>query len=334
MNIGYVFDENFACCAAVSMTSLMINISVDTKVHFHVFDDGITEESRNNIVQLVNKYKCEVSFYDVNQIVNYLKKLDVHPWRGRYSAYIKLMIEKFLPLDVERFILIDADTIVDGDVSKLETMDLQGHPCAMAFEGVHADYRKISGVGDAALYNTGVIIYDLSVWRKKKVEQRFVEHLKNVSAHYMLPEEDPISIVLKDDIAKLHPKYNFIVQFYLYGTSKYFKRFKWNKMGKNFYALNEVQEAKADVRIYHCIDTFTNRPWNKNNIHPYTELYDKYLNKTPWSAIEKKELKMSLVQKVEYLLRKYLPHRLSIYMYFCAAYLFYTVGAKKFYDQR
>lgn len=331
MDIGYIFDEGFVCCAAVSMVSLMSNIKDGVEARFHIFDDGITEESRRKIIQLVHNYQHDVYFYEVNKIVNYLEELGVHPWRGRYSAYIKLLIEKFLPASIERFVVIDADTIIDGDISELATMDLEGHPCAMAFEGVYADYRKISGVGDAALYNTGVIVYDLPIWREKRVEERFVDHLKNVSAHYMLPEEDPISIVLKDDIARIHPKYNFITQFYLYGTKKYFRRFKWDTMGEYFYTLNEIEEARRDVRIYHCIDTFTNRPWNKNNVHPYTHLYDKYLKKTPWKNVEKKVLKMSVIQTVEYSLRKYFPERISIYIYFCAAYLFYTVGAKKFY---
>lgn len=334
MNIGYVFDDNFACCAAVSIVSLMINNTHVEDLHFFIFEDNISKNTRENIINLIKKYNRKVDFYNIQPIINQLERLHVEPWRGKYSAYIKLLISQLLPPEINRFILIDADTIINGDLTELATMELHNHPCAMAFEGIHADYRKYSGIGNFSLYNTGVIVYDLFSWRATKVEERFLYHLKNINAHYMLPEEDPISIILKNDVEYLHPKYNFITQFYLYGTPKYFKRFKWDTMNRYFYSLDEIQDSQKDVRIYHCIDTFTNRPWNQNNIHPYSNIFDIYLDQTPWKNHQKNKVEMSFVPKIEYTLRKKLPHRLSIYFYYLSAKIYYTIGAKRFYKKR
>lgn len=334
MNIVYVFDENFAVCAAVSMASLLENIKTAELVHFYIFDDGITDDSKKKLILLCKHYRADITFIDAKPVSAYLEELKVHPWRGRYSAYIKLMIASFLPQEIERVIVLDADTVINGNIYELATMDLHGHPCAMALEGIHGDYQEISGLGKSELYNTGVIVYDLPIWRQNRVEARFIYHLTNICAKYMLPEENPISEVLRGDVERLHPKFNFITQFYLYGNERYFRRFHWDKLGDKFYSLDEIKEAKADARILHCIDTFTSRPWYRESIHPYNEYYNYYLAMTPWKDIPKKSDLMSGMTKIEYTLRKYLPTPLSAYMYFVAAKLVYTTRAKRFYSIR
>ena len=308
MNISYIFDEGYAPCAAVSMVSLLKNSSKPEEVVFYIFDDGIKEESKSRLLELCEMYRAKIFFIETQKITERLQKLQVQPWRGRYSAYVKLMVANFLPCDMQRVIVIDADTIIDGSVEELETMNLHGHPCAMALEGIHGDYNQISGLSDAAeLYNTGVIVYDLPVWKEKRIEERLLEHLIHVRSKYMLPEENPISIVLKKDVERLSPQFNFITQFYVYNTRQYYKRFCWENL-------------------------FTSRPWYKENIHPYTALYDKYLQMTPWRNESKKDEKMSLMAKVEYWLRKNLPQSISDYMYYQAAKITYTQKAKRFYQ--
>lgn len=331
MNIGYVFDDNFACCATISIVSVMANHTNIPNIDFFIFDDGISQNNKDNLRRLVEKYNRNIVFYDIKPIINYLESLNVNPWRGRYSAYIKLLISKLIPTNISRLIILDADTVVDGSIYELHTMNLDNHPCAMSFEGIHADYRTYSGIGTGPLYNTGVIVYDLQTWNEKKIEEKLLFHLKNVNSRYLLPEEDPISIILKNDVKILSPKYNFITQFTLYNTTKYFKRFKWNNMKENFYSLEEVREAGKDVRVFHCIDTFTNRPWHQNNIHPYTSIFDKYYNETFWRNIPKKKKEMTFISQIEYLLRKFLPYKLSIYLYYISARIVYTFNAKRFY---
>ncbi len=330
MDIAYIFDENFAVCAAVSIVSLLENNKEDF-VSFHIFDDGISENSRKRLEDICSRYNAHISFINAQPISEYLAQLNVQPWRGRYSPYIKLMVSSYVPAEVNRLIVLDADTIVVGGISELAAMSLHGHPCAMALEGIDGNYQLIAGIGRSELYNTGVIVYDLPVWREKNAEARFIEHLSTVRSHYMLPEEDPISIVLKNDVERLSPKYNFITQFYTYATKRYFRRFHWDQLKEHFYTLEELQAARNDVRIYHCIDLFTSRPWFRENIHPYTIHYDRYLKMTPWDNEPKSVQNMTLIPRMEYMFRKYLPKPLSDYFYSIAARLVYGIVAKRFY---
>lgn len=331
MDIGYVFDENYFICGAVSIYSVMYNNRDIEEINFYVFDGGISDKSKFDLFKMVSEYERNITFIDVNRIIQMLKEMHVEPWRGNYTAYVKLMLSNFVPNDINRFIVIDADTIIDGSIEELDIMNLNGHPCAMGLEGIHSDYKKYAGIGNNEHFNTGVIVYDFSVWREKKVEERVVFHLKNVFGRYMLPEEDPISIVLQNDVERLNPKYNFLTQFEIYATEKYFKRFGWNDAGEKFYSLQDLKNVSDDIIIYHCIDTFTNRPWNRNNCHPFSKKYDFYFDKISSIKLKKDNLRMSFFEALEYYLRLMLPKKVSIYFYYFAAKTVYGVKAKRYY---
>ena len=331
MNICYICDDNFAVCAGVSIVSVIENSKEIEEINFFVLDDGISDANKKKMQECVYGKGRKIIFLSTGEKIRELKNIGVETWRGKYSVYLKLLISDFFPNTMERLIVMDADTIVDGSIEELDRINLNGHPCAMAYEGVCSKYHQYTGLGKNGLYNTGVIVYDLMQWRKKRIEQKFITHLIDINNRYLLPEEDPISLILLDDVEILNPKYNFITQFYLYSTDKYFKRYGWGNIA--FYSLGKVLDAKNDVCVYHCIDTFTNRPWHRNNIHPYTDIYDMYLQYTPWKCVEKKVFNMNRIQKLEYALRKILPTTISNYFYFLSSYLFYTIKAKKFYKK-
>ncbi|MBD5134539.1 MAG: hypothetical protein HDT39_01040 [Lachnospiraceae bacterium] len=331
MNIGYIFDENYIICGAVSIFSLMYNNKEVDEINIYIFDGGISDKSKNQLFQMVHEYRRTVKFIDINNIIQMLKEMDVEPWNGSYTAYVKLMLSNFLPKDINRFIVIDADTVIDGSIEELDKMSLKGHPCAMGLEGIYSRYKKYAGIGNNEHFNTGVIVYDLSVWREKRVEEKLIYHLKNIFGRYMLPEEDPISIILRNDVERLNPKYNYLAQFEIFGTEKYFKRFGWKDAGDKFYSLQDLRNVCDDVVIYHFIDTFTNRPWDENNCHPFSKKYDFYFNKISSVTLKKKKKKMSFSKTIEYYLRLKLPQKLSVYLYYFAAKSVYGIKAKIYY---
>lgn len=334
MDIGYVFDEAFVQCASVSIVSLLENNKNIETINFWIFDDGISEESKKVLHELISKYQKNVYYISTTAVKNKLETMDLQLWRNKYSAYLKIMVASLLQdYELEKIIMLDADTIVVGKIDELWSTSLDGKICGMALEGIHGKYHFYTGLDDNELYNTGVILFDLNRWKYEGIEEKFLLYLKTVSAHYMLPEEDPLSIILAGKVKTLNLKYNFITQFYIYNSLEYYRRFAWDRLYPHFYSLEEIQAAKEDVRIYHCIDTFTNRPWHANNCHPYTEIYDYYLYLTNWSDISKKIHKMDIKSRVEYFLRKYLPEKISRYLYYLSAKILYTVGARRFYNK-
>lgn len=334
MNIAYVFDDNYAECASVSIISLLENNKNAGKINLYIFGDNLSKENKIRLDIMCAKYEVTITYIDVQPITEKLHNMHIRTWRSRYSAYIKLMLSEFLPEKEERLIVIDADTVVIGSIIELSIMSLNGHPCAMALEGITGKYRKIIGLGVDELYNTGVIVYDLKVWKEKNVENRILKHLEVVYSEYLLPEEDPISLVLRGDVERLPAKYNYIAQYCFYSTTRYFRRFYWSQLKDKFYSLEEVQEAGDNAIILHCIDTFTSRPWYCENINPFSTIYDSYRKMTPWKDIAKRKEELNVRSKIEYLLRKYLPKKISNYLYFVAADITYSIMAKRHYKMK
>ena len=313
------------------MLSLCENNKQAKEICFYILDDHISQENKEKLRATADDYHREVQFIDVTELVEHLKEMDVQPWRGGYTAYLKIIAGSYLPDTVDRAICIDADTIVDGSLELLDVLDLQGCPCAMAYENVTATYRDYIGLRGEKYYNSGVIVFDYPNWRSQNVEERFFFHLKNINNRYYHPEQDPISIVLKGSVYTLSPKYNFLAQHYFFHTSFYLRLLHFSSKSVPYYSPLELQEAAKDVRIYHMIDTLTLRPWQKGNSHPFNDLFDHYLGMSRWDDFEKPVVVTGLYGKIKYGLRKYLWRPISN-CYFCVCNnLFYAKVAKKFY---
>ena len=333
-NIGYVFDEGFAECAAVSMISIMKNNQMADAINFWILDDGITQKSKERLVSMVEQNGGKIHFADGAKLADRFRKLEVEPWRGRYSAYMKLFVSEFeLPVDVERFLVIDGDTVVVNSIQELFCMDLENHPCAMGLECIPGDYYFISGLGKHELYNAGVILYDVKKWKEMQVENEVIRYIKENGGRYMLPEEDIISRILMDNVKILQPEFNYLTLFDIYNTRKYFKRLLWDELEGYVNNWNELIVARENVKIYHCISTCSNRPWHKNNIHPYTSIYDNYRKDTPWNDDDKIVCKMSLWHKIMFQIRKILPRRLSNYYFYLSNKYSFSAVARKYYQK-
>lgn len=333
MNIGYILDEGFIVPVTVSIYSLLHNNRDVDEIKLFILDDGITGDSREKLTKMINAFNRKACFVDVSEVRTLLSKTTSYNWNGSYSTYIRLMLNTLLPDMDDVIIMIDGDTIIDGSISELGEIDLNGNPCAMALEAMPYSYHKYSGLGDGELINGGVLVIDLKKWREAYVEQKVLSFLIEVREKNMLTDEDVISEILKGKIVRIQPRYNYLTQYYLYSNPFYYHYFGWDKLyqQKAFYSLKELKEAGEKAVIYHCIDTFTNRPWHKNNFHPYAKMFDKYLKQTPWSGYVKTKRQMSLRATIEYILRRCLPRQMSKFLYATAVKLYYGVGAKRYY---
>ncbi len=333
MNVGYVFDDGFVLPASVSIYSLLENNGHIHDLKLFVLDDNISDNNKNLLLSMVEKFDRVIEFVNISKIKDKLSNTTKYNWHGSYSTYIRLMLNSIFPNCNDRIIMIDADTIVTGNIEALELLDMKDNACAMALEAMPISYYIHSKLGMNKLVNGGLIVIDLKKWSDANAEQKIIDFIVNVREKNMLTDEDVLSAVFKDKISIIPPKYNFLAQYTCYSNKFFYKFFGWKKLYENnaFYSLDDLIEAKNDPVILHCIDMHTNRPWHSNNNHPFSGLFDSYLAKTPWDNSDKNVKSMSMVAKIEFFLRKYLPGRLSDYYYACVLRLYYGIGAKKYY---
>lgn len=334
MNIGYVFDEGFTLPAAVSMYSLMYNNKNIDQINFYILDDGITTNSKCKLRKMVEDFGRTISFVGVNSVKRKLETVTSFNWNGSYSTYLRLMLNSLLPNFEDTIIFIDADTVITGSVEELDGLDLEDKVCAMALEAMPLSYYKYSRLGLNELINGGLLVIDLKKWKEEKAEDKILYFLNHVRNKNMLTDEDVLSNLFKGRIKRLPPYLNYLTQYYMFTNKFYYMFFGWDKLSQKnvFYSLSELEQAKNKIAVYHCIDTFSNRPWFSNNCHPFSYLFDQYLAMTPWKDCIKPYKEMTKRRSIEYQIAKKLPVGVFTFLYSIVLRLYYGIGAKKYYS--
>lgn len=336
MRIGYILDENFIVPAAVSIYSLLYNNRHMKDIRLFILDDGIAAASKYKLRKMVESFDRELVFIDASPVGVKIAKLTDNHWNGSYSTYSRLFLNTLLPDCDEKVIFIDADTIVHGKLDGIEDIDLEEKLFAAVLEAMPYEYHLHSRLKNRELINSGFMVIDLKKWREAKAEQKILYFLKEVCDRNMLTEEDVLSKVFYGKVKILSPEFNYLTQYYLYASDFYYRFFGWDKLNKRgvFYSLDEIDKAKQKAVVYHCIDTYTNRPWFSNNIHPYVKLFDRYYYRTPWGNERKTFGKLKLSNSLELVVRRILPHNSSRLFYAVAVKLYYGPKARHYYHKR
>ena len=76
---------------------------------------------------------------------------------------------------------------------------------------------------------------------------------------------------------------------------------------QDYYTIEEVREAREDVKIIHFLRAIGDYPWAKNNLHPVKEQYEYWKAKSLWKDLESVPENKKFIFKIEKVLYKMLP---------------------------
>lgn len=312
MNVLYQCNDKYAPYCGVSITSLFENHKHIEDITVFILSDDMSNENRSKFMLLAEKYGRNIVIVDSNPLNSKLKQLGIPMYRGSYSTNFKLFAYELLHSNIERLLYIDSDTVVVGDISALFEINLNNCPVAMAQDSLVINHKKDIGLNkNKPYYNAGVILFDMCEWKNHRCTERIVEHVINVRAHYPAPDQDLINVVIKDDIYELPPEYNMEPAYYMFSAKNYYRVFR----NPSFYKKEVLEKAKGDEKIIHFFRVMGEFPWHKDNMHPFNDLFDKYLSISPWADYEKESSGIAWVFKAEKLLYKYLPESIFIRLF-------------------
>ncbi len=309
IDVLYQFNEKYAPYAGTSITSLFENNKHFDTIRIFILGEDLSEDTEERLRLLAAGYGRTLSSVDTCGLMCMMKKMNMPKYRGSYAANMRLFLTSVLEEDVDRLLYLDADTIVNGPLDELTTIDLEGHPVAMSLDSlVRIHKRRLGFSRDDYYYNSGVMLFSMSAWRYARCSERIANHVKNVRAWYPSPDQDLINVVLKGEIMKLGPEYNLQpihVAFLLKDYLRVFGR-------RGYYTYDELLAAKKSPVIYHFFRFVGEFPWDKGNSHPDNDVFDRYLHISPWKDYEKTPSGAGLVHKVEKILYARLPRRVFI----------------------
>ena len=277
MNILYTLNENYLPHLAASLCSLCENNKGAENITFHIISLGISNEGKQKISDLCNRYQRNFVFYEFGDMREKLK--------GEYdtggfdtSVLSRLFVGSTVPRELDRILYLDCDTIIIDDISKYYNIDFCGKVIAAVPEPVITASRRgtLGMQPECDYYNAGVLLFNLDVWRNEDCEEKvinyFLENWKNLPGN----DQDAINACFKNRIVTVPPKYNY-GSYNLYYPYKLLKKLAG---ASSYVTKEEYDDSKANPAIIHYLGE--ERPWRIGNTHPYSNEYIKYLSMTPW----------------------------------------------------
>src|SRR6266571_2288458 len=124
LNILYQSNDYYGPITGVSMTSLMENNQDIDEINFFILDDQISEQNKQKMQAVCSQYNRAITFVNTDKILKALKKLKVAPFKNTYTTYFKLMALNDLPVNTDRILQLDGDTVINGSLKELCDVDL------------------------------------------------------------------------------------------------------------------------------------------------------------------------------------------------------------------
>ncbi|MGB4762506.1 MAG: glycosyltransferase family 8 protein [Candidatus Saccharimonas sp.] len=310
LNILYQSNDYYAPITGVSMTSLMEN-NKDLDLNFFVLDDNISDTNKKKMQKICKQYKRQLTFVNTDKILKTLKDLKVHPFKGTYTTYFKLIALNEIKVKNDRILQLDGDTVIDGSLRELCDVDLKDNVCAATYDCTMNSYKSMIDIPTTdKYYNCGVLLINQKKWRSYHCTEKVIDHLKNVRHGYYTVDQDIINVLFRDKIQYLSPTYNFNSGFFIYGVRESLKMYD---LKPEYYSTEqEIREVMKSPILYHCMGAMTGRPWEQDSIHPQNQIFDHYRALSPWHDLEKAKVNRKRIFKIQRTLYLTLPRSLYI----------------------
>ncbi len=311
MDIMYLFDNNYAYIAGISMLSLMDNNQDADGITFYCVVDNVNEENMEKLRLLVNGFNREIVFIPKPDLKPLLgESIELHWWiENVFSRVFLQEVLKDYP-ELNKILYIDCDTLILGDLKELWDINLDGYIGAGVCEAMGDLHKKAIGLEPSDNYfNAGMFLIDLNKWRTDCIDEKASSFVKKHGGKLEYADESVLNGVLSSQLLRLNPKFN-ITSLSVYFCEKDLKKYR-----KSYYTHTDEErnEALNDPRIVHFTSTYLdNRPWVENCNHPYRDKWDEYKAKSPWKDTGLAKDKRSKMKKIARTIALKMPKALRV----------------------
>ena len=213
MDVVFAFNEQFI--PGFISTARSLCLSNPGNHRFFLLHDGINENAIARIRRIMLRCNCTLFFVDIGQ--GFFEK---EPYVGlpRYQrlSMARLLIHKYLPVDVERVLYLDVDLTINGSLQNFYETDFEDK--ALAAIAIRRDGRdggpyrdQEAGVynliriplKESSLYfNAGVLLINVHVFRALSLSDydafvmRFKENLE-------LADQDILNLMFEENVLRI-----------------------------------------------------------------------------------------------------------------------------------
>ncbi len=220
IHIVLTFDDSYWAPAYAVMRSICLHTRRRKDLVFHLCHRPLTAEHQADLAKITAEFGAELRFYNLTENPEFLGLIAGLPYHKRMTniVYARLMLDRFLPEDIERIVYLDCDTMVMAPIEKLAELDLRGKAIA-AVEDPSAlqtanrrDAKHNRDLIDPAdpYFNAGLVVIDRSEWRRAQIPERLSAFSADGTMDRIYYDQDLLNIVFRDNVYLLDQRWNFI----------------------------------------------------------------------------------------------------------------------------
>lgn len=277
MHLLFSSDNNYAIQLCVVITSILNNKNKDDRLFFHIIDGGISKKNKDIISNYCKKYDADMEFLNIDSSI--FEQYSVYGGLS-LATYYRLIASSLFP-KLDKILYLDSDIIVRGSLKEFYDLNIDNY----YFVGVEDVLREknIKRIEIISKYcNAGVLLLNLKLWRKEKIESKFFEYADKYKYNEKMMrynDQDILNVVCQNAISYINPKFNLQVS-----------ELSMSKRMNNI-ALNESDG------ILHFFSP--KKPWKNWTNHPFEKEYYKYLKMSPYSGLYYQRI-LHIIERIVY----------------------------------
>jgi lipopolysaccharide biosynthesis glycosyltransferase len=278
INILFCTDTNYVIPLLVCLTSIFENNS--GVINVYIFHSFITQEQKDTLLGL----NRNIFLIEIDK--KYFKHAPVFSWSK--EAYYRLLINEYLPKDLDRILYLDCDTVVDKPLLQLYNLDL--NDCCIAATEKLGNQRSLIGLPAGSYFVSGVILFDLIKCRNVINYEKILKIISSFGKKDFIVDESIINIIFDGKIKRLQDKYND------YSVTNFNNNFLDRLLNRKVY----TDET--------CIFHFTNKPWYNFYSGSCEDIWYKYLKMSPCKDLIVMKKRSGIVKSLIFIIEeKILP---------------------------
>lgn len=210
-------DERYSAGMIVVIASALGRLPAGFEVDVVVYDDGLSERSRAELVRIVARARTESRLHIERGYSGGGDRLPVARHVNQ-SMYSRLMIPDLSP-QVVRAVYVDADMLVLDDISELFTIDLGDAIFAAGVDkdtptvatGVPYSFETLGLPPDRQYFNSGLLVMNVAAWREAGVSAATADYVRRWDSELRCPDQEGINAVSGDRALALDRRFHFQV---------------------------------------------------------------------------------------------------------------------------
>ena len=203
--IFFSTDDRYIPYLDVAISSLITNASPKYQYRIIILNTGLLPENVNKIQQNARDH-ISIEFADISNQVAHIKDRFKDVYHFSVVTYYRLFIASLFP-QYDKIIYLDCDIVVLGDIAELYHTPVGDNILAAAPEQYvqntteFREYASVAlGVDPDSYVNAGVLVINLSAFRKNNIEKQFIELITKYDFDLLDPDQAYLNYLCKNKI--------------------------------------------------------------------------------------------------------------------------------------